>query len=157
MLEARRQGKIRFISITNHRMTLAHEAIRSGLYDTLQFPFCYLATDKDIAVAEACREAGMGFIAMKGLSGGLINNSAAAYAWLAQYEHVLPIWGVQRERELREFLSYIHTTLPPSRRRSPPWWSGTGPNSRGISAGAAATACPAPQGSRSITVPGCPL
>ena len=53
MLEARRQGKIRFISITNHRMTLAHEAIRSGLYDTLQFPFCYLATDKDIAVAEA--------------------------------------------------------------------------------------------------------
>ena len=78
MLEARRQGKIRFISITNHRMTLAHEAIRSGLYDTLQFPFCYLATDTDIAVAEACREAGMGFIAMKGLSGGLINNSAAA-------------------------------------------------------------------------------
>lgn len=112
MLEARRQGKIRFISITNHRMTLAHEAIRSGLYDTLQFPFCYLATDKDIAVAEACREAGMGFIAMKGLSGGLINNSAAAYAWLAQYEHVLPIWGVQRERELREFLSYIHN--PPT-------------------------------------------
>lgn len=112
MLEARRQGKIRFISITNHRMTLAHEAVRSGLYDTLQFPFCYLATDKDIAVAEACREAGMGFIAMKGLSGGLINNSAAAYAWLAQYEHVLPIWGVQRERELREFLSYIHN--PPT-------------------------------------------
>ena len=112
MLEARRQGKIRFISITNHRMTLAHEAIRSGLYDTLQFSFCYLATDKDIAVAEACREAGMGFIAMKGLSGGLINNSAAAYAWLAQYEHVLPIWGVQRERELREFLSYIHN--PPT-------------------------------------------
>ena len=112
MLEARRQGKIRFISITNHRMTLAHEAIRSGLYDTLQFPFCYLATDKDIAVAEACRKAGMGFIAMKGLSGGLINNSAAAYAWLAQYEHVLPIWGVQRERELREFLSYIHN--PPT-------------------------------------------
>ena len=153
MLEARRQGKIRFISITNHRMTLAHEAIRSGLYDTLQFPFCYLATDKDIAVAEACREAGMGFIAMKGLSGGLINNSAAAYAWLAQYEHVLPIWGVQRERELREFLSYIHTTLPPSRRRSPPWWSGTGPNSRGISAGAAAIVCPARQASRSTTAP----
>ena len=107
MLEARRQGKIRFISITNHRMTLAHEAIRSGLYDTLQFPFCYLATDKDIAVAEACREAGMGFIAMKGLSGGLINNSAAAYAWLAQYEHVLPIWGVQHQWELDEFLSCI--------------------------------------------------
>ena len=33
--------------------------------------------------------------------------SAAAYAYLAQYENVLPIWGVQRESELDEFLSYI--------------------------------------------------
>lgn len=49
----------------------------------------------------------MGFIAMKALSGGLINNSAAAYAYLAQFDNVLPIWGVQRESELDEFLSYI--------------------------------------------------
>ena len=49
----------------------------------------------------------MGFIAMKALSGGLITNSAAAYAHAAQYENVLPIWGVQREKELDEFLSYI--------------------------------------------------
>ena len=56
---------------------------------------------------EKCKQAGMGFIAMKALSGGLINNSAAAYAFEAQYENVLPIWGVQRERELDEFISYI--------------------------------------------------
>ena len=49
----------------------------------------------------------MGFIAMKALSGGLITNSAAAYAFLAQYDNVLPIWGIQREQELDEFLSYI--------------------------------------------------
>ena len=49
----------------------------------------------------------MGFIAMKALSGGLINNSRAAYAYLAQFDNVLPIWGVQRERELDEFLSYV--------------------------------------------------
>ena len=44
---------------------------------------------------------------MKALSGGLITNSAAAYAYLDQFDHVLPIWGVQREQELDEFLSYI--------------------------------------------------
>ena len=157
MLEAKAQGKVRHIGITNHRLAVAHEAIDSGLYETLQFPFCYLASEQDAALVEKCKQADMGFIAMKAMSGGLITRADAAYAFCAQYDHVLPIWGVQRERELREFLSYIHTTLPPSRRRSPPWWSGTGPNSRGISAGAAATACPAPQGSRSITVPGCPL
>ena len=54
-----------------------------------------------------CKEADMGFIAMKALSGGLITNSAAAYAFEAQYDNVLPIWGVQRMSELEEFLSYI--------------------------------------------------
>lgn len=106
-LKAKEQGKIRHIGITNHRLTVAKEAIESGLYETLQFPFSYLATEQDIELVNMCKEADMGFIAMKALSGGLITNSAAAYAYLDQYDNVLPIWGVQRENELDEFLSYI--------------------------------------------------
>ena len=107
MLEAKAKGKIRHIGITNHRLKVAEEAIASGLYETLQFPFCYLATEEDKRLVALCKEADMGFIAMKALSGGLIMNSAAAYAFEAEYDNVLPIWGVQRERELDEFLSYI--------------------------------------------------
>ena len=107
MTEARRQGKIRFIGITNHRLSVAREAIESGLYDTLQFPFCYLAAQPDLEIYRSCVEAGMGFLCMKALSGGLISNSAAACAWLEQYPAALPLWGVQRESELDEFLSYI--------------------------------------------------
>ena len=107
MLEAKEKGMVRHIGITNHRLNIAMEAIESGLYETLQFPFCYLATEKDLELVEACKKADMGFIAMKALSGGLITNSAAAYAYLAQFDNVLPIWGVQRESELDEFLSYI--------------------------------------------------
>ena len=112
MLQAKAEGKIRHIGITNHRLSVAREAIESGLYETLQFPFCYLATEQDIEIVTKCKEAGMGFLAMKALSGGLITNSRAAYAYLAQYDNVLPLWGVQREHELDEFLSYIDN--PPS-------------------------------------------
>ena len=105
--EAKAQGMVRHIGITNHRLAVAHEAIDSGLYETLQFPFCYLADEKDIELVEKCKAADMGFIAMKALSGGLITNSRAAYAFEAQYDNVLPIWGVQRQSELAEFLSYI--------------------------------------------------
>lgn len=107
MTEAKNQGKVRHIGITNHRLSVAREAIESGLYETLQFPFCYLTGEQELSLVKQCEEAGMGFIAMKALSGGLITNSAAAYAFLAQYDNVLPIWGVQRETELDEFLSYI--------------------------------------------------
>ena len=106
MLEAQRQGKVHHIGITNHRQRVAIEAIESGLYETLQYPFSYLATREELDIVERTRQAGMGFIAMKGLAGGLITHSAAAYAFLAQYDHVAPIWGIQRESELDEWLSY---------------------------------------------------
>lgn len=107
MLEAKAQGKIRHIGITNHRLHVAREAVESGLYETLQFPLCYLAAEPDLELVELCRERGVGFIAMKALSGGLITDSAAAYAYLAQFDNVLPIWGIQRMSELEEFLSYF--------------------------------------------------
>ena len=86
MLEAKAQGKIRHIGITNHRLNVANEAIESGLYETLQFPFNYLATEKEHELVEVCRSKNMGFIAMKALSGGLITNSKAAYAYQAEYD-----------------------------------------------------------------------
>jgi uncharacterized protein len=106
MLSAKRQGKIRHIGLTNHRLSVAREAVESGLYETLQFPFSYLATQADLDLVHACADADMGFLAMKALSGGLITNAKAAYAYIAQYANVLPIWGIQRESELDEFLSF---------------------------------------------------
>ena len=105
MLEAKAQGFIRHIGITNHRLAVAEEAVLSGLYDTLQFPFSYLAGEKEEALVRLCEEHDVGFICMKALAGGLITRSDAAYAYLAQYP-VAPIWGIQRESELDEFLSY---------------------------------------------------
>ena len=105
MLEAKRLGKIRHIGMTNHRLSVAEEAVRSGLYDTLQFPFSYLASEKEEALVRLCEEMDVGFICMKALAGGLITRSDAAYAFLADYP-VAPIWGVQREHELDEFLAY---------------------------------------------------
>ena len=106
MEEAKRQGKIRHIGITAHLIGVAEEIVESGLYETLQFPFSYLATDRDIALAKAAEKADMGFIAMKGLSGGLLTNSDACMAFMSQYS-ALPIWGIQREEELAQWLGFF--------------------------------------------------
>ncbi len=111
MLEAKELGMIRHIGISSHRLAVAEEAVRSGLYETLQFPFSYLASDKEEALVKLCSEYDVGFICMKGLAGGLITRSDVAYAYLAEFP-VAPIWGIQREYELDEFLSYNEN--PPS-------------------------------------------
>ena len=104
-LEMKEKGYIRHIGITNHRHHIAKAAIESGNFETLQFPFCYLATDVDLELVELCKQADMGFIAMKGLSGGLLNNAAACHAFMQQYENVVPIWGIQRQEELDQWLA----------------------------------------------------
>ena len=109
-LEMKEKGYIRHIGITNHRHHIAKAAIASGNFETLQFPFCYLATDVDLELVELCKQADMGFIAMKGLSGGLLNNAAACHAFMQQYENVVPIWGVQRMEELEQWLSLAETS-----------------------------------------------
>lgn len=110
MMEAKRQGMIRHIGITAHKIQVALDAADSGLYETVQFPFSYLASEKELTLVEKCRAANVGFIAMKGLAGGLITRSDAAMAFISQFENVLPIWGIQNPSELEEWLSYMQKT-----------------------------------------------
>ena len=110
LVKAKEQGLIRHIGITAHKLMVAQEIVESGLYETLQYPFSYLSSEKEIALVNACREAGMGFICMKALAGGLITRSDAAMAYMTQFDGLVPIWGIQRENELQEWLSYMDET-----------------------------------------------
>lgn len=109
LLEVKKEGKVRHIGITAHKIGIAEEIVQSGLYETLQFPFSYLATERDVTLVKNCADAGMGFLAMKGLSGGLLTNAKACMAYILQFP-VLPIWGIQKETELDEWLSFFKET-----------------------------------------------
>ena len=110
MLRAKEEGKIRHIGGTAHKIGIAKELIESGLYETVQYPFSYLATDQEADLIKMCNENNVGFIGMKGLAGGLITNSRAAMAYISQFDGAVPIWGIQREKELDEWLSYMDET-----------------------------------------------
>ena len=110
MLEAKKAGKIRHIGITAHLIQVAMEAARSGLYETVQFPFSYLASEQELELVRTCAANDVGFLAMKGLAGGLITRSGAAMAFMDSQPNVVPLWGIQREAELKEWLSYFTET-----------------------------------------------
>ncbi|MBQ1391689.1 MAG: aldo/keto reductase [Firmicutes bacterium] len=107
MLEAKAQGKIRHIGITAHKIHVAFDAVNSGLYETVQYPFSYLSGDKEKELVALCKEKNVGFIAMKALAGGLINRADAAMNFIYQFDNVLPIWGIQKEKELDDWLFFM--------------------------------------------------
>ncbi len=110
MEDFKRQGMVRNIGITCHKIGVAEECVESGLYATMQFPFSYLSGEREKKLVAMCKERDMGFIAMKALAGGLISNFKAAYAFIEQFDNVLPIWGIQREEELMQWLSCMEDT-----------------------------------------------
>ena len=98
-----------------------------------------------------CRERNMGFIAMKGLAGGLINNSKAAFAYMSQFDNVLPIWGIQKMEELEEWLGYM-TESPVYDEEIKAFIEKEKAELTGDFAGDADIVCLVRQGSRSTTV-----
>jgi len=105
-LEAKKRGWIRHIGLTTHSIDIAEKSIETGDYETLQFPFSYISSERDLALAEKCKEADMGYIAMKGLAGGLLgSNARACHAFMNLYDNVVPIWGIQSLEELEQWLS----------------------------------------------------
>lgn len=105
LLEAKQKGMIRFIGVTNHDIKAAMKAAESKLYDTVQFPLNSLSSEEDLKLIDVCKRSDVGVIAMKGLSGGLITNASSTFAFLRQYDNLVPIWGIQRLSELLEFIN----------------------------------------------------
>ena len=87
-------------------MERAFQALETGLFDTIQYPFNHLATDREIELVNRCKEKNVGFVCMKALSGGLVTNAKLPFAWLSGFENAVPIWGIQRMSELEEILEY---------------------------------------------------
>ena len=104
-LEAKAAGKIRAIGISQHSLSGAQEVAESGLFATLQYPFNHLATDEEVMLLRRCEQKGVGFIAMKALSGGLVTDARLPFAYLQQFGGAVPIWGIQRMSELQQILA----------------------------------------------------
>lgn len=103
--EAKEKGLIRHIGVTSHSVRFAQDAVKSGRFETLQYPFSYLSSPEEFALVRACLDNSMGFIAMKALAGGLLTNARAVHAFMREQKDVVPIYGIQSMSELEQWLS----------------------------------------------------
>jgi predicted aldo/keto reductase-like oxidoreductase len=105
--EAIKAGKVRFPGFSSHSVHMALEIMRGGKFDVVQLPFNYIdseAADKAIPLA---KELGMGFIAMKPLGGGLLDNAALSFRFLGKYDNIVPDPGFEKIEEVREVAAII--------------------------------------------------
>lgn len=105
--EAKTEGLIKHISISSHQIDVARAAIRSGLFDTLLYPFNFITCEAAEELVPLAREHDVGFIAMKAFAGGRITNISLAIKYLLQFPDVLILPGIGKVKEADEILKVL--------------------------------------------------
>jgi len=106
--EAKAAGKVRHIGITSHQIDTAVKAVASDLFETVMFPFNFITHDAEEKLLPLCRQHDVGFIAMKPLAGGMLDQVKPAFQYLFGFADVVPIPGVQETREIDEIVAVLN-------------------------------------------------
>jgi predicted aldo/keto reductase-like oxidoreductase len=104
---ALRAGTVRHIGITSHSMEMALQAVPSGHFETIQFPFNFVTHEPAQELVPLAKKHDLGFIAMKPMAGGLLNDANLAIKYLLQFEHVVPDPGIQTIAEIEEIVDIV--------------------------------------------------
>jgi predicted aldo/keto reductase-like oxidoreductase len=105
--DAQRAGKVCHIGLTSHSMDIALRAVRSSHFETIMFPFNFIANEAAQELIPLALERNVGFIAMKPLAGGALDNAPLAFKYLRQFPEILPIPGIERPEEMDEILNIM--------------------------------------------------
>ena len=106
--EALEAGKIHHIGISSHSPDVAKKAVASGHFETVQFPFNFVAREFAEELVPLTQKYGTGFIAMKPFAGGMLRRADLAIKYLLQFENVIPIPGVEKIAEIEEIIDIVN-------------------------------------------------
>ena len=112
LLEAKAAGKIRHIGVTAHMATVFERALTLPWVETVMFPYNIVETQGE-ALMKRAHEQDVGFICMKPLAGGALEDAALAMRFIAQNPDVsVVIPGMCDVREVRQNIDAFENTAP---------------------------------------------
>ena len=102
LLEAKAAGKIGHIGITAHEIGTFEMALEMDWVETIMFPYNFVELQAADLIRK-CAEKGKGFICMKPLAGGAIENAPLAMRFIASNKDItVNIPGMASEDELKQ-------------------------------------------------------
>lgn len=112
LLEAKQAGKIRHIGLTAHSTAVFERALGLDWVETIMFPY-NIVENQGEELIQKCREKNIGFIAMKPLAGGAIENATLALRYVCANPAVtVVIPGMAEPEELEENIRACADTSP---------------------------------------------
>lgn len=112
LLEARDAGKIGYIGLTAHSLEVFEKALTLDWVETIMFPYNIVET-QGLALMRKCAEKGIGFIAMKPLAGGALDDATLALRFIANNPDVtVVIPGMADHKEIEQNIAAVCNVSP---------------------------------------------
>jgi len=105
--EALKAGKIRHIGLSSHNINTAIKAVKSGHFETIQFPFNYVTHEPADELIPLAAEKGVGFIGMKPFAGGMLGRADLSIKYVLQFDSVIPDPGIETIEEIDEIAALV--------------------------------------------------
>ncbi|MCI9060884.1 MULTISPECIES: aldo/keto reductase [Romboutsia] len=110
LLEAREEGKIKYIGITSHSLETIEQSIEDEKFSTIQFPYNIIEDQADEVFKKANKK-GIGIIVMKPLAGGAIDDAKLAIKYILSKDYIdVVIPGMENIEQVRENVSVLRDT-----------------------------------------------
>lgn len=110
--EAKEAGKIGHIGVTAHSVEVFRRLLTMDWVETIMFPYNIVENQAEDLIA-ACKEKNIGFICMKPLAGGAIENGRLALRYIAANENVtLVIPGMAEPKEVEQNAAAVTDASP---------------------------------------------
>lgn len=109
VLESQAKGVVKHIGFSSHHIDVACKAVETDLFETVMIPFNFIASEAADKLLPLCRKHNVGFIAMKPLAGGMIDNASLCFKYLLQFPDVLPIPGIERIGEIEQIMEIFYS------------------------------------------------
>ncbi len=106
VVKAKQEGKVRFIGVTSHNLSMAVRLAKTGLFSSIQIPFNFIEDAAKHELFQIAADLGMGMLVMKPFAGGMIDNAEVAFKFLRQFPEVLPIPGFDSESAVDQVVSF---------------------------------------------------
>jgi len=102
--DAQRRGFIRHIGVTSHSLDMARKLVACGHFETIMFPFNFVTHESADKLLPLAAEHDAGFIAMKPLEGGRLDDVSLAFRYLLQFPDICIVVGIEQPGEIDEIV-----------------------------------------------------
>lgn len=105
------KGRVRHYAFSSHSIEVAERILNTKKFQVAQIPLNFIDTEAEKLIP-LVKKLNTGFIAMKPMGGGLLDEAVLAFKYLAKFDGIVPDPGIEKTEEMSQIIKIVDGREP---------------------------------------------